>query len=220
MPEPAGRSLRSHAARIRRFVRRTVLARRRLLAALCVGVAVLAATRVLQPPAPPTVEVVVASRDLPSGTLLKSADIEVRRYPSALAPAGSNLSSDLTSALGRTLGGPVGRGEPITTLRLVAPSLLAGYTGLVAMPVRVADAGAAALLRPGDRVDLLAADPRRGVASFLAADVAVVSMPRPDDQDVGTSTQGRLVVLAVPPADVAAIAGAAATALLSVVLTR
>ncbi len=50
-------------------------------------------------------------------------------------------------------------GETITDVRLVGPALLAGYGDqLVAAPVRIADAGSAALLQPGDVIDVLAAD--------------------------------------------------------------
>jgi hypothetical protein len=41
---------------------------------------------------------------------------------------------------GRTLAGPVRAGEPVTDVRLVSPSLAAGYPGRVLVPVRIADA--------------------------------------------------------------------------------
>ena len=58
------------------------------------------------------------------------------------------------------LAGPVRAGEPLTDVRLVGASLAAAYPGAVAVPVRLPDAGMAALLRVGDRIDLVAADPR------------------------------------------------------------
>ena len=55
-------------------------------------------------------------------------------------PAGA--LRDVTALLGRVLAAPVRRGEPITDVRLVGPSLLGATTaGLVAVPVRIADAG-------------------------------------------------------------------------------
>ena len=52
---------------------------------------------------------------------------------------------------------PMRRSEPLTDARLLGPGLLAGYgTGLVATPVRIADADAAKLLSPGDVIDVLA----------------------------------------------------------------
>jgi hypothetical protein len=103
--------------------------------------------------------------------------------------------------------------------------------GTVRAPVRIADAGAVRLLRPGDRVDVLAA------ARVVAAGAPVVSIPDPDPgawaagdaADTGGvggmggvggvgPEQGALVVLAVPRATAAALAGAAAQTPLAVTL--
>ncbi|MGA8247658.1 MAG: SAF domain-containing protein, partial [Nocardioides sp.] len=153
---PAGRR-----ERLRRAVRRTVLARRRPLAAACVALAVLAGLHVVRPHVGRQVTVAVAAHDLDSGTVLSAHDLVERRYPADVAPVGSSAT-----AVGRTLAAPVRAGEPVTDVRLVTPSLLSGYPGRVALPVRVADADAVALLRVGDTVDLVAADPRRGTASY------------------------------------------------------
>ena len=104
--------------------------------------------------------------------VLTAEDLTVHRFPSGDAPAGAD-----PHAVGRTLAAPVREGEPVTDVRLVSPSLLAGYPGRVAVPVRIADADAVGLLQTGDRVDLLAADPRGGRASYVAVDVPVVAVP-------------------------------------------
>jgi len=201
--------------RLRRRVRRTVLSRRRPLAAACAGVAVLAGVRAVQPPPAPTVPVRVAAHDLASGVVLGPGDVVTRRWPADLAPPGS-----VPDAVGRTLAAPVRAGEPVTDVRLVAPSLVAGYPGRVALPVRVADADAVALLRVGDRVSLVAADPRRGTASYVAVDVPVLALPRPGSTaPEAAQLSGRLVVVASFPSDVDHIAGAAATDLLSLVIS-
>ena len=217
VPPPADRR-----ARLRRAVRRTVLARRRPLAALCAGVAVLAGVQAVRPAEGATVAVPVAAHDLDSGTVLSAGDLSTRRLPVGSAPDGIE-----THAVGRTLAGPIRRGEPVTDARLVAPALIAGYPGRVALPVRIADADVVGLLRVGDHVDLVAADPRSGTASYVAVDVPVVALPAPDEQRVGSSAgsiaggvTGRLVVVAAVPSDVDGIAGAAATDLLSVVISR
>jgi Flp pilus assembly protein CpaB len=203
-------------ARVRHAVRRSVLARRRPLAAACAVVAALAGVHAARPPAGATVPVTVAARDLASGTVLAPDDLAVRRYPASSAPAGST-----TEAVGRTLAAPVREGEPVTDVRLVAPSLVATYPGRVALPVRIADADAVALVRAGDRIGLVAADPRRGTASYVAIDVPVLSLPAPAGDDSGAAgLSGRLVVVAALPEDVDRIAGAAATELLSVVISR
>jgi Flp pilus assembly protein CpaB len=157
----------------------------------------------------------VAAHDLASGAVLTPDDLVARRYPTAVAPAGS-----VPDPVGRTLAAPVRAGEPVTDVRLVAPSVVVGYPGRVALPVRVADADAAALLRVGDRVGLVAADPRRGTASYVAVDVPVLALPGvAADTSATAQLPGRLVVVAVFPSDVGRIAGAAATALLSVVIS-
>jgi Flp pilus assembly protein CpaB len=212
---PTGPS--SRRERARRTVRRAVLSRRRPLAALCAAGAVLAAVHAVRPSPGPTVTVDVAAHDLRSGAVLRDGDLVPRTYPAGLAPVGSAVY-----ALGRTLAAPVRAGEPVTDVRLVAPSLLDGYPGRVALPVRIADAAAVGLLRSGDRVDLVAADPRRGTASYVAMGVPVLAVPAPDSEQAGGSASltGRLVVVGALPSDVGRIAGAAATELLSVVVSR
>ncbi|MGA4841373.1 hypothetical protein [Streptomyces sp. G45] len=86
----------------------------------------------------------------------------------------------------------------------------------VKAPVRIADAAAARLLRPGDRVDVVAADATAGTAPRVVASGARVSevLPSPDSAAEG----GALVVLAVPRSTAARLAGASATARLAVTL--
>lgn len=193
-----------------------MLSRRRTLAAGCAAVAVLAAIQAARPPAAPTVAVAVAAHDLASGTVLRPDDLVVERFPVDLAPPGSD-----PRAVGRTLAAPVRRGETVTDVRLVSPSLAAGYPGRVALPVRIADPAAVALLRVGDRVDLVAADPRRGGASYVAVGLPVAALPTSTGHGSGDAgLTGRLVVLAALPSDVTAIVGAAVTDLLNVVVSR
>ena len=59
--------LRTGSARVFRRVRRAVLSRRRLLAALLAGVAVATGVQAATAPAPPAVGVLTAARDLPAG---------------------------------------------------------------------------------------------------------------------------------------------------------
>ncbi|MEU1617530.1 RcpC/CpaB family pilus assembly protein [Streptomyces sp. NPDC005722] len=92
---------------------------------------------------------------------------------------------------------------------------------MVRAPVRIADAAAAGLVRPGDRVDVLAA--ARVVAR--GAPVLAVPSPAPGSQglpatgsDGGGSGDGALIVLSVPRATAAALSGAAASSPLAVAL--
>ncbi|MEU1790733.1 RcpC/CpaB family pilus assembly protein [Streptomyces sparsogenes] len=97
---------------------------------------------------------------------------------------------------------------------------------VVSAPVRIADAAAVRLLRPGDRVDVLAA-PAAGqsggpaAARTVARGARVTAVPPPRrTAAVDGGLDGTLVVLAVPRPTAAALAGAAATSRLAVALCR
>ena len=162
----------SNAVRRRslRLIRHQYLRWRRVLAALLAAAAVLTGFRVLAPPAPPTISVSVESRELPSGTRLTSGDVEVRRMAAADVP--DQVAHDV---IGRVLAAPVTRGEALTLVRFVGPDLAEASTGDVVLPVRLPDAAMAALLRPGDVVDLFATDPGTGQARVVATNVDVLT---------------------------------------------
>lgn len=107
----------------------------------------------------------------------------------------------------------------MTDVGLVAPSLLDGYPGLVGVPVRIGDAGAVRLLRVGDRIDLLAADPRGETrAEVIGRGLPVLAIPRIAPEAPGLTT-GALVVVGVPDGAARAVAQASVSAFLSIVLT-
>ncbi|MEU7582338.1 RcpC/CpaB family pilus assembly protein [Streptomyces sp. NPDC041068] len=88
----------------------------------------------------------------------------------------------------------------------------------VSAPVRIADAGAAGLLRPGDRVDVIAAEgtPSGGAKPrVVAAGARVSEVPGPGQ---GPAESGALVVFSVPRDTAARLAGAGASARLAVTL--
>jgi Flp pilus assembly protein CpaB len=219
--DAASAPLRDHAFRAWSTARRTVLRRRRLLSALCAAGAVLATLRAVAPPPPDTVTVLTAARDLPSGVVLAEDDLEPVEFAKGTAPAGRPTRDD---AVGRTLASPMRQGEAVTDTRLVQASLLAGYPGLVAVPVRIPDAGAVALLEVGDRVDVLVADPGGGSdAEVAVSEAPVISLPgSPAAGASGVSAaaqQGALVVLAVAPTDARKLAADAVRAYLSVAIS-
>lgn len=116
-----------------------------------------------------------------------------------------------------------------------APQRTRRAARLVTAPVRIADAATVRLLRPGDRVDVVAADGAGvagtgagpagpvgsagalpgGAARVVAAGARVSEVPEPSD---AVAEGGALVVLAVPRATAARLAGASATARLAVTL--
>ena len=151
-----------------------------------------------------------AARDLPAGTTLGRDDLTTVDYAAGTAPTG--LARDV---VGRMLAAPVRAGEPLTDIRLVGVPLAAAYPDAVAMPVRLPDAGMADLLRVGDHIDLVAADPQGSVARVVATDLAVVALPAPDDETTSSGLPGRLVVLAAPEAVREELAQAAVTGFLT-----
>ncbi|MCP3758775.1 hypothetical protein [Streptomyces sp. TBY4] len=85
---------------------------------------------------------------------------------------------------------------------------------LVSAPVRIADAATVRLLRPGDRVDVVAAE-RGGPPRVVAAGARVTQVP-PAEQGVGDG--GALVVLSVPRDTARALVGAGTVSRLAVTL--
>ncbi len=184
-------------------VRRAVLRRRRPLAALFAAVAVVAALSAAGERPPPSVGVAVAAHDLPAGAVLTADDLVVVDFAPGSAP--DRLAED---AEGRVLAAPVTRGEPVTEVRLVGQAMTEGRPDLQALPVRLPDAGAVALLRVGDVVDLVSADPQAGTAATVATSATVLAIPAADDVTGPTGLPGRLVVLGVRPGDVPDVADA------------
>lgn len=202
----------------RQRVRRALLLRRRLLAAVCAGVAVLFAVQATAAPPPATVTVLTAARDLPSGTVLTGDDLEVAEFAAGTAPAGAPAYGE---AVGRTLAAPLVAGEPLTDVRLVGPSLLDGYPGLTAVPVRIPDPDVVALLEVGDRIDLVATDPRGAADTVvIAEDVPVLAIPQPSSDAgvaaAGAGLGGRLLVIGTTPDDAERVAHHAVQDFLSI----
>ncbi|OIK01624.1 hypothetical protein BIV24_00585 [Streptomyces colonosanans] len=81
----------------------------------------------------------------------------------------------------------------------------------VTAPVRIADGATVRILRPGDRVDVIAAD--GGAAKVVAAGARVTRVP-----DVDLTESGALLLLSVPRTTAARLAGAGATSRLAVTL--
>jgi Flp pilus assembly protein CpaB len=203
---------------LHRRVRRTLLARRRLLAGLAAAVAVAAGLQATAEPPPPKAWVLTAARDIPGGTVVGPADLTRVAFDPASVPSG--VLGSRAEAVGRTTAAPLRAGEPITDVRLVSGSMLAAYPGMVAAPVRIVDAGAVALLRIGDRVDVLAADPQGAAeATVVAADAPVIAIPETREAD-SAMAPGGLVVLAISDKTAQTIAAAGVSRYLSIVINH
>jgi len=96
---------------------------------------------------------------------------------------------------GRLLAGAVRAGEPLTDVRL-ATVPAPGVPGTATVPVRLADVAVAGLLRPGQRVDVVAAPDPAAPASVLAGGATVVTI---EHQEPST-LKGPLVLLRLPEA--------------------
>lgn len=200
-------------------LRRSLLLYRRGLAAVCIGLAAWILVATLQPGPPVTVGLWTAARDLPAGAVLASGDLRRTGFLPDSVPAAATRNRD--DLIGRTLATPLGQGEVATQTQVVGNDRLAGYPDRAAVGLRIPDAEAAALLRPGDRVDLVASDPQEQDSGVvLVSDAAVLVVPR-IPPDAGSSVgSGRLVVFAVPAAEVARIAAVGTSQFLSVIWTR
>lgn len=202
--------------RLRRL-RRALLRHRRPLAAGLAGLAVASALQASAAPTEPAVPVLVAAHDLAPGTTLTAGDLTTGAFRPGGVPQGTVRLQD---AVGRRVVGPVRAGEPLTDVRLLDDALLSRYPGASAVPVRLGDADAAALLRVGDRVTLLAADPQAsGPAVAVAEDAPVLALPRPRREHTAMSG-GALVVLALDPGTARIVAGAASRSFLSAAVVR
>lgn len=204
--------LRERLTSWRRQARRAVLRRRRPLAAILVGVAVLAGLSAVRGPQAPGVEVLVAAHDLAAGTTLATGDLTRVRWPAGSVPTGA-----VRQAGGRVLASPLRSGEPVTDVRLLGPAL-SEDPDVVAVPVRLPDAASVGLLTVGDHLDLVAADPQGAAAAReVARDVAVLAVPATSEGDSSAGAPGRLVVLGVPVADVADVAQGAVSSYMTFV---
>lgn len=198
----------------RRRLRRAAAYQRPVAAAL--AALAVAATIAAVRPVHRTEAVLVASTDLASGTTLSAADVAVAQWPAATVPAGAVTAAG--ALVGHVLTGAVHRGELLTADRVLSGGTVPA--GWLAVPVRIADAGAAALLQPGMRVDVLAAPAGGGAAVGAAAGAAtlVASGVRVLATSADTSTEGGLIVLATDGATAARLVWAATTERLSVAL--
>lgn len=146
------------------------------------------------------VEVPVAARDIPAGSVLGPGDLSFERWPAALAVGAAE------QPVGRRLVHPLVTGELVTVHRL-APEGLGPVASLVPdghVAVGLPDTGTGLRLHVGDRVDLIATfdpDLTGGEPSFVVAAAALVV-------DVGEHG----VAVAVPRRDGPRVAYALSTA--------
>ncbi|MEV7550548.1 SAF domain-containing protein [Amycolatopsis sp. NPDC089917] len=150
----------------------------------------------------PGVATVVSARDLPAGALLRAGDLELVDLPDDVRPQGA--TGQRASVEGRMLVGAARAGEPLTDVRLLDTAIPgSGDPESSTVPVRLADAAVAELLRPGQRVDVVAAAEPRREASVLASMAMVAAVGEQGTRDpkaAGAGSKGPLVLLSLPSA--------------------
>lgn len=218
----------------RRALRLLAWRARRPLAALCAALAVVVVVERVRPPDPPTVEVPVAAHDLEAGAVLRLQDVHLQSVPPTLVPRGApRRAGDVT---GRPLLVAVPRGLPLVP-ELLADEAAVPPEGTVVVPVRFADAGVAALLRPGVLVDVVAAPVLDGDEPERLARGAVVLAPAGGGDVRGGTAEGpvgaaadrggglldgsaadRPVLLAVRPDEAVSLGAAASSRVLGAVI--
>lgn len=174
--------------------------------------AVLTGISAVNPEGPPMLRVLRATEQLAGGAVINSTDLQVAEVVRADAPVGA--LSDPEEVIGQRLAAPMAEGQIFTGLTLVSVRT-ALPRGRVVAPLRLADADLAALLRPGEIVDVVAADSQSEKASVVATGVRVVTIPAVADTDQAQS--GGLVLVEVDPAQAAVLARAAVSGTLTVI---
>ncbi|MDZ7915920.1 MAG: SAF domain-containing protein [Rhodococcus sp. (in: high G+C Gram-positive bacteria)] len=169
-------------------------------------------------PATDTAAVVVSSRDLTPGQVIANSDVEIREIDSKHLPDG--VVSDTDLVVGRTVAGPIRSGETVTDVRVLSPRLAGlsvGTDDARIVPVRLADAAVADILRSGDVVDVLTVGPDTPrpdtpnesipdkTPQILAAG-AVVALATTSESTRNQQEQVILLALPTPAANVVAAA--------------
>jgi Flp pilus assembly protein CpaB len=159
------------------------------------------------------VDVVVAARDLGSGTALTESDVRVEKRLATTVPEGS--LTDPGQLPGATLASPTRRGEVLTDVRLLGSRLAESTAGPGAriVPLHLADGALIDLVRVGDVVDVLAAptgevqQPSPAVSKVIATDAVVVLVSA--KEKLRSSESDRVVLVALPARVANTVAGSA-----------
>jgi pilus assembly protein CpaB len=187
---------------------------RRKLAVLAAVAAVLTGVSAAAPEGPAMITVVKARSQLPGGTVISASDLMLDRVAASDVPDG--VLTDELALVGKTLAAPVAENQMMTSL-ITTAARTSVSPGHVIAPLRLADTGLATLLRPGDVVDVIAADAEAEQAAVVAAGARVVTIPELPDEGVGPAPEGVLVLIDVDSRTASVVAHAAASATLSII---
>src|SRR5438094_750737 len=130
-------------------------------------------------------KVVVATRDMPVGTLLRTNDVKLVNYPEKDVPKGVVFDTKL--ATDRVLMVPLNLNEPVLAGKLSARTSVEGVASVIdqgyrAVSVSITDVtGVAGLIQPGSKVDVLFTRPgsmAEATTSTILQNVKVLSTGR------------------------------------------
>ena len=121
------------------------------------------------------ISVVKARSQLPAGKVVSTSDLVLDRVAASDVPEA--VLTDPVALVGKTLAAPVAENQMMTPLA-ATDARTSVPRGHVIAPLRLADATLAGLLRPGDLIDVIAADPQAGQATVVAARARVVTIPQ------------------------------------------
>jgi pilus assembly protein CpaB len=157
------------------------------------------------------VRVVVATHDMPLGTLLRASDLKLVAFPERAAPKA--VLYDPKEAVSRVLRAPVSLNEPVIGTRLSGTTTVEGMAsiidpGLRAVSVQITDSsGVAGLVQPNSRVDVLFTRPgnmAEATTSTILENVKVLSVGKqvPTGQTVDArAPKSPVVTLLLTPPD-------------------
>jgi len=158
-----------------------------------------------------TAGVVVATHDMPLGTLLRQTDLKLVDYPEARVPRGA--VTQIKDGVNRVALFPITTGEPLLASQLSAPTSTEGVSSTIdpgyrAVSVQITDAtGVAGLIQPNSHVDVLFTRPgsmTEASTSTILQNVKVLSTGR--SVQTGAAADPRavrspVVTLVLLPAD-------------------
>jgi pilus assembly protein CpaB len=186
------------------------------LAVVAAIAAVLTGVSAAAPTGPPTIRVVRATSQLAAGSVVSAQDVAVSDVAEDAVPNGALV--DPAAVINRRVLGPVAEGQVLTQLHVFGRQADV-YPGHVVAPLRIPDPEVAALLEPGSRIDVIAADPDGGTAKVVANDVKVLTIPPPRSAEADrTPADGALILVEVDERTATVLAEAAAATRISLVL--
>jgi pilus assembly protein CpaB len=194
--------------------------------------------RASRKPEIPTVDIMVASRNLKYGERLTKEDVRSIKFPKESLPAGTFATfEDLFpkgEAVTRSVMRAMEENEAVLTVKVTEPGQDAGLrikTGMRAFAIKVnSESGVSGFLRPGDRIDVYWTGRLNGedlrtegnssgeVTKLIEAGVELIAVDQTSDGDTSGTILARTVTVSVRPEQVAALAQAQATGKLSLSL--